>query len=278
MSKFFKPLLRFLDCRKLRFSSSWDTLRIRLSIMCRENSMVRRHPMPGRCSLPPLLSGLLAALWLTGCSNQPTQTTSGTTPVEAYTQLGMAYLEHDNLPRAQGALNRALAEAPDSAEALQALAMVYQRQEENTLAEEHFQRALATEPGHTRARNNYAAFLYDQGRLGEACSQLEQAARDPLYGHRAQLFTNLGQCQRDIGDLEAAVGSLKRAQAIDSRSPRSYFTLADIEYARGNYAYAWEQLQAFIHLAGPSPASLALARDIAVARGDSEQLNDLGDR
>lgn len=239
--------------------------------------MIRRHSMPGRRSLQPLLTGLLAALWLTGCSSQPAQTASGTTPAEAYTQLGVAYLEHGNLPRAQSALSRALAAAPDNAEALQALAMVYQGQEESGLADDYFQRALTAEPGHTRARNNYAAFLYDQGRLSEACSQLEQAARDPQYDNRAQLFTNLGQCQRDIGDLEAAVGSLERAQAIDSRSPRSYFALADIEYARGNYARAWEQLQAFIRLAGPSPAGLALARDIAAARGDTEQLNALSD-
>ena len=245
--------------------------------------MIRRYAQPGCRSLRPLLIGLFGAAWLTGCSSQPAQPDSGTSPADAYTQLGMAYLERDNLPRAQGALNRALAVAPNDPETLQALAMVYQRQGEDELADEHFQRALSADAGYTRARNNYAAFLYDQGRLREACTQLEQATQDTQYDNRAQLFANLGQCQREIGNLGAAVTNLERAQAIDSRSPRSYFTLAEIEYARGNHARAWEQLQSFMRLAGTTPASLELARDIADARGDienrrffTEQLNALG--
>ena len=245
--------------------------------------MTRRHALPGSRSLRPLLIGLLGAAWLTGCSSQAVQPQGGTNPAEAYTQLGMAYLERDNLPRAQGALNRALEVAPNDAETLQALAMVYQRQGESQLADEHFQRALSADAGFTRARNNYAAFLYDQGRLREACAELEQATQDTQYDNRAQLFANLGQCQRGMGDLGAAVTSLERAQAIDSRSARSYFTLAEIKYAQGNHAQAWEQLQSFMRLAGPTPASLELARDIADARGDlenrrffTEQLNALG--
>ncbi|MBD3896621.1 type IV pilus biogenesis/stability protein PilW [Halomonas sp. ML-15] len=245
--------------------------------------MIRRHATPGRCSIRPLLIGLIGAAWLAGCSSQAVQTESGTNPAEAYTQLGMAYLERDNLPRAQGALNRALEAAPNDAETLQALAMVYQRQGESELADEHFQRALSANAGFTRARNNYAAFLYDQGRLTEACTQLEQATQDTQYDNRAQLFANLGQCQREMGNLGAAVTSLERAQAIDSRNPRSYFTLAEIEYAQGNHSQAWEQLQSFMRLAGSTPDSLELARDIADARGDTEnrrffteQLNALG--
>ncbi|SDM30924.1 type IV pilus assembly protein PilF [Franzmannia pantelleriensis] len=245
--------------------------------------MTRRHALPGSRSLRPMLIGLFGAVWLAGCSSQAVQPESGTNPSEAYTQLGMAYLERDNLPRAQRALNRALEVAPNDAETLQALAMVYQRQGEHELADEHFLRALSSNAGFTRARNNYAAFLYDRGRLRDACSQLEQATQDTQYDNRAQLFANLGQCQREMGDLDAAVTSLERAQAIDMRSPRSYFTLAEIEYAQGNHSRAWEQLQSFMRLAGTTPASLELARDIADARGDienrrffTEQLNALG--
>lgn len=60
--------------------------------------------------------------------------------------------------------DRALEIAPDNAEALQAIALVYQRQGESDLADQHFQRAIDTAPDFTRARNNYAAFLYQEGR------------------------------------------------------------------------------------------------------------------
>ncbi|QJQ94484.1 MULTISPECIES: type IV pilus biogenesis/stability protein PilW [unclassified Halomonas] len=230
--------------------------------------MIRLHPLLERWTSRPFLAAVLSAAWLSGCAGQGPQTQSGANPADAYTQLGVAYLERDNLPRARGALNRALEIAPDDAETLQAMAMVHQRQGEQRLADDYFRRALESNPDSTRARNNYAAYLYEHGRLAEACSQLELATRDTQYDNRAQLFANLGQCQRDMGDTSAARASLERAQAIDARSPRSYFTLAQLEYSQGNYLRAWEQLQVFKRLAGTTTESQSLAEQIATARGE----------
>lgn len=230
--------------------------------------MTRCPRSPG-LTQAPAVAVLLGALWLAGCATQAGPFNGGEeSPGDAYTQLGIAYLERGNLQRAMSSLDRALQLAPDDAEALQAMAMVYQRQGESELADETFRRALDADAGFTRARNNYAAFLYDRGRIREACDQLEQATRDTQYANRAQLFANLGQCQRELGDLDAARASLTRAQAIDPRSARSYFTLAELEHAQGNHARARNQLEVFMRLAGTSPAALLLARDIARAEGD----------
>ncbi|NWN83520.1 MAG: type IV pilus biogenesis/stability protein PilW [Halomonas sp.] len=231
--------------------------------------MTRRLCLPGSVSLP--LAALLGGLWLTGCATQSQGIAGGdneTSPTDAYTQLGVAYLERDNLRRAMGALDRALEISPDDPEALQAMAMVYQRQGEASLADETFRRALKKDSDFTRARNNYAAFLYARGHVGEACAQLERASTDTQYLNRAQLFTNLGQCRRELGELQEARQSLRRAQAIDPRAPRSYFTLADLEYAENNLTQARTQIEAFMRLAGPRPEALRLAGDIARAQGD----------
>nr|WP_298250018.1 type IV pilus biogenesis/stability protein PilW [uncultured Halomonas sp.] len=231
--------------------------------------MTRRLCLPGRVSLP--LVALLGGLWLTGCATQTQGIAGGgndASPTAAYTRLGVAYLERNNLPRAMGALDRALEISPDDPEALQAMAMVYQRQGEASLADETFRRALTADTDFTRARNNYAAFLYARGRVGEACAQLERASADTQYPHRARLFANLGQCHRELGELQEARRSLRRAQAIDPRAPRSYFTLADLEYAENNLAQARTQIEAFMRLAGPRPEALRLASDIARAQGD----------
>jgi type IV pilus assembly protein PilF len=175
----------------------------------------------------PAATMLLGTLWLSGCATQANLSgDNGNEAAEAYTRLGTAYLERDNLQRAMNALDRALEIAPDDAEALQAMAMVHQRQGEAELADETFRRAVEADPALTRARNNYAAFLYDRGRLDEACEQLEQASRDTQYDNRAQLFTNLGQCRLEMGDVDAARDSLTRAQAIAPRRSRSYLLLA----------------------------------------------------
>lgn len=232
--------------------------------------MLSRPCLPG-LKQAPAIALLMASLWLAGCASQASlDERNEASPAEAYTRLGVAYLERNNLQRAMTALDRALEADPDDAEALQAMAMVYQRQGEDRLAERTFQRALDADASFTRARNNYAAFLYDRGRIREACQQLERASQDTQYPRRAQLFANLGQCQRELGDLDAARASLERAQAIDPREPRSYLMLAQLEHAQGNHASAREQLQTYMRLAGPNAEALRLAGEIARAQGDGE--------
>ena len=217
----------------------------------------------------PAATVLLGALWLAGCATQTNLPgSSDSDAAEAYTRLGVAYLERDNLPRAMNALDRALEIDPTDAEALQAMAMVHQRQGESRLADETFRRAIDNAPAFTRARNNYAAFLYDRGRLREACEQLEEASRDTQYDNRAQLFANLGQCRLEMGDIDAARESLSRAQAMAPRRPRSYLLLAELEYAQGNLGRAEQQIETYMRLAGPQAEALRLARDIARDRGD----------
>ncbi|MGR2739399.1 type IV pilus biogenesis/stability protein PilW [Billgrantia sp. Q4P2] len=224
--------------------------------------MTRSPYLPSRRL--PLVAMVIVSLWLVGCASQAEQQADAD-PTEALTELGMAYLERGNLPRAMAALNRALERAPDDPEALQAMAIVYQRQGERQQADEMFQRAIAAAPGNSRARNNYAVFLYEHGQVRRACEQLEAASRDTRYANRAQLFANLGQCQWDIGEIDKARHSLERSRSLDPRNPRTYFTLAELELEQGNPDRARQQLEIFVGLAGMTPDAQALAQQIAGA-------------
>nr|WP_298377631.1 type IV pilus biogenesis/stability protein PilW [uncultured Halomonas sp.] len=232
-------------------------------------SLFRYLPMLGRpCAV------LFALIWLSGCAVETgpglnNAATDAKQALELNTTMAVEYMEQGNLPRAQAKLDRALEIDSDSPRALQVQAMLYQRQGESAMADRFFRRALAIEPGFTQGRNNYAAFLYSQGRIEESCSQLERASQDIKYTNRAQLLTNLGLCQWELGDATASRTSLTRAQAVDPRSARSYLVLARIDHAQGNDQRAWEQLQSFIRLAGTTPESLKLAQQLAIARGDS---------
>lgn len=230
-------------------------------------------------------TALLSLLWLSGCAVSMQPDTNGSANREQAAEynaaLGIAYLEQGNLLRAQTKLDKALEMVSNQPKALQAQALLYQRQGKADLANDFFTRALKSDPDFTRARNNYAAFLYAQGQVGDACKQLQRATQDSQYPHLAQLYTNLGRCQQELGDLEDARQNLLRAQAIDSRHARSYLALAEINYTQGETDRAWEQLQSFIRLAGSTSASLHLASRIASAHGDdaaaafySRQLED----
>ncbi|WP_163558264.1 type IV pilus biogenesis/stability protein PilW [Halomonas sp. NO4] len=226
--------------------------------------MTRRPSPPPRRQTLHLAALLVGSLWLGGCAGLDERSAGGDAEAaEAYTRLGVAYLERNNLPRAMSALDRALEHAPSSPEALQAMAVVYQRQGEAELAEEAFQRALNADPDLTRARNNYAAFLYGQGRTAEACEQLERAVQDSQYARRAQLFANLGRCHREQGDVRAARANFERAQSLDPRYAESYLRLAELELAQGNPVQAQRQLERYVQLVGETAEARALARDIA---------------
>lgn len=230
---------------------------------------------PNRPLRAPMLTVIVSSLWLAGCASL-SDTSSENQPeaVNAYTQLGVAYLERENLTRALSALDHALEINPEHPEALQALALVYQQQGEAALADKHFQKALDAAPNFTQARNNYAAFLYQQADYSRACEQLEKASGDAQYARRAQLFTNLGQCYTALGDTQRARESFERAQQIDPRHARSYFLLAELAFSQGNISQAWPPLQTFMQLAAPNREALELAIDIANARGEFDKVAD----
>ena len=228
------------------------------------------HSHPGA-----LTTMLLMMLWLSGCASY-NGLTSQEQPdaADAYTQLGVAYLERSNLPRALNALTRALDISPDHAEAQQALALVYQQQGETALANEYFQKALQEAPGFTQARNNYAAFLYAQDDYRRACHQLDIASEDAQYPRRSQLFSNLGQCYIAQNNIDQARVSLQRAQQIDPRYARSYYLLAKLEFSQGNLSQAWQPLQTYLQLATPNQEALEMAIDIANRRGEEAMAAD----
>ncbi|WP_299261129.1 type IV pilus biogenesis/stability protein PilW [uncultured Kushneria sp.] len=208
---------------------------------------------------------LLVVTTLTGCASHGSsaQGPSEESPTTAYTQLGMAYLQRDDLERAQQAFGRAIDLSANDPDALQGLALIYQRQGETDSADQYFQRALNARPSFTQARNNYAAFLFNQNRIPQACEQLEQATSDLRYERRAQLFTNLGQCRQRQGDSTAALESYQRAVQLDERLPRAWLGLAEVQYQQQRFDAARASLEHHVRLAGKSNESLQLAQKLA---------------
>ncbi|WP_275285984.1 type IV pilus biogenesis/stability protein PilW [Halomonas elongata] len=214
---------------------------------------------------------LIGALWLSGCAMRADQPPRDADPAGAYTRLGEAYLARGDLPRASEALGRALELAPGDAEARQAMAIVHQRRGDDALADESFRAALRDAPDLARARNNYAAFLYDQGRIREACHQLQRASEDNHYANRAQLLVNLGRCQHAAGDEAAARASFEHALRLDPGRPDGHLRLAELDVAQGRFASAERHLERYRRQAGSDAASARLADDIARAHGEHDR-------
>ncbi len=163
--------------------------------------------------------------------------------LKARVELARSYIGDGNWDDAKRNLKLAQEIDPKSPEVAEAFALVYQSTGEYELAEESFKRALSLKRDFSRARNNYAAFLYDQGRMQEAESQLEIVIRDTLYESRPRAFINLGLVRVQLDKDDEAREAFTRALAMDRGNSLALLELAHIEYRAENYPLADRYLE-----------------------------------
>ncbi|WP_024952381.1 MULTISPECIES: type IV pilus biogenesis/stability protein PilW [Cobetia] len=221
----------------------------------------------------------IASLSLSGCAtrvetNDPYAAPDSGRASAAYVELGEAYLGRNQLQRADNAFQKALKLEKTNAQAKAGLAMIYQQQGENALADDYFKQAIDSDPSFTRARNNYAAFLYARGEYIEACQQLQTATQDLTYDNRGQLYTNLGRCQLQLGKMDEARSSFDRAVRINPRESEAWLAQARMAHEENDNETAQKGLSRYFRLSGTDRESLELAVEVAEARGDS-RLADL---
>ena len=189
-----------------------------------------------------LLLVVLVFLALPACV---TTTSGGFTPeasdedaLDDYIQLAVAYYEANDMAGARRHINKALAIHNRSFEVYNILALVHQREGDLDLADEVFQRAVRLDGSNSRARNNYAAFLFAQQRYEDAYEQLAIVAGDTTYEGRAIAFENLGRSALRMGNIEAAANAFQRALQLNGNLYVSTLELAQIRFDQGDYAGA----------------------------------------
>jgi type IV pilus assembly protein PilF len=185
-----------------------------------------------------MLTGFLT-LSLGGCI---TTTTGGFTEkaspeaaLERRVELARNYIGEGNWKDAKRNLTLAANIDPDNAEVLEAFALVYQSTGEFELAEENFEKAIAAQKDFSRARNNYAAFLYAQSRYEEAEVQLEYVVQDTLYEARPQAYVNLGLCRLQLFDSPGAERAFVRSLSMDRSNRIALLETALLRFEAADY-------------------------------------------
>lgn len=182
---------------------------------------------------------LTLLLALSACVTTETKVfTADTSPeraVEARVNLAMKYYQQGDMESARRNLDAALKINSKAPSIHNALALVFSREGDVKLAEKHFKKAIGFDSNYSTARNNYAAFLYNQARYKEAMRQLEIVADDELYKERLLALGNLGKTAQKLGDLNKAEATFKRMLNIDSRNLLALLELAHIAYDEKNY-------------------------------------------
>lgn len=176
---------------------------------------------------------LFWALLASACSSTTyyadgSQAPSSQKEVATYTELGVEYLRAGDTAAAKVPLQHALKIDPGYAPAYNILALVFQRENENELARQYFQKAISADSDSAMIHNNFGTFLFAQKEYEQACRELERATEDPFYQLRAQAFENLGRCYRKLGHKEAAVHAYERALHLSTQYPAAMVELADL--------------------------------------------------
>jgi type IV pilus assembly protein PilF len=215
----------------------------------------------------------ITVLLLTACASTPEtkgEQNSAAVAATANTQLGVEYLRKGNYEQSRVKLEKALELDPNYAPAHDAIAVLYEKVGESTLAEKHYKKSLRLKPDSARSHNNYGQFLCFQGRYKEATAEFMKAADNPFYATAEVPLANAGMCAARIPDLEAASEYYRLALDKNQNFAPALLQMAIIRFEQGNYLGARGYLQRLQQVADHTPQSLWLAVRTEYALNDNQ--------
>ena len=219
------------------------------------------------------LCSLVITAFLAGCVVETSGPESAPVdPAQALEQrvsLARQYIGAGDWENAKRNLELAAAIDADNADVLEAFALVYQSTGEFELAESNFQEALDVGAG-SRARNNYAAFLYAQGRYLEAAAAFREVTTDTLYSGRPRAFVNLGLALLQTQETPEAKSAFSRALLMEPRNSTALLELTQIELTEGDVAAASGYYERYrVGTRRQTARALILGVEIARLNGDA---------
>jgi len=194
--------------------------------------------------LPVLLAGLSACVTTTtgGFNVEP----SDEQAVEDYVKLATGYYDAGDMRGARRHINNALELDDRISSIYNILALVFQSEGDIDLAEENFLRAINLDRDNSRARNNYAALLFESNRYREAYDQLQRVTDDVNYTNRGIAFENLGRAALRIDRSTDARVAFRRALQLNSNLYVSALELAILEADVENWQSARRFFQQYM--------------------------------
>lgn len=224
------------------------------------------------------LCGALAAAGAWSADPVPTGPTDGNAAAAANLQLGISYMQQGNLALAREKIEKALRQAPKSADVHTAAAMLEERLGDRRKAEEHHRNAVRLGPNRPELTNNYAVFLCRNGKAKEGIKKFQEVAANRLYSTPQAAYTNAGVCARGDKQLDAAAGFFQRALKLRPNHAEAVVQLADLEVSRGRLAEARAEVDKYMAAFTANPDVLLSCVQVARAQSDRLQEEKCGRR
>lgn len=217
---------------------------------------------------PARFGAIILPVLLAACGTMPHAQSANEEAAGYNVQLGLGYLQENNLQLAKEKLERAEGEAPHDFKVHSAEGLLYERLGDPKRADEEFRTALRYAPKDPDVANNYAVFLCRQNRSQEGVKYFMQAAQNPFYRTPEAAYTNAGVCLRAAHRDDEAKQSFERALTIKPNFAEAAYQLSDLEFERGHLVEARAALTHYTDTYEPTADLLLLGVRIARAQGD----------
>ena len=135
--------------------------------------------------------------------------------------MGLFYLNNNNLEEAVKYLNKTISLDPRNFLAMNALGLISAMKGDFPQAVTYYQKCLQLEPSFSEARNNLGTAFQELGDLEKARQEFQKAVDDPAYNTKELPFYNLARLAFTQGDTEKA---LERVQTALKFNPRLAMT------------------------------------------------------
>jgi type IV pilus assembly protein PilF len=179
------------------------------------------------------------------------------------TQLGLAYLNQGNMPRAKRKLLQALALNKTSPDVNAALAYYYEKTKEVNEATAYYKKALDYSHHDGAQLNNYGAFLCRQGQYDKAEQYFLDAVKDMRYLHTAGAFENAGLCALENKQEDKAKVYFTKALSQDRTRVQSLYELVTLALNQQQFLEARKYLETYPMLVSENKSLQALSNKVA---------------
>jgi len=157
----------------------------------------------------------------------------------AHYQLGVSYLNDNNIEPAFVEFQKALELNPKDKDSLNALGVIHLQKLENyPKAIEYFKAALKVDKSFSEAANNLGNAYAKMGKYDDAITTYKSALENPLYKNASLALYNLGMVYYRVAQYDKAINSFKDALKRFSNFSLPYYGLALCYNAQGQYGDA----------------------------------------
>jgi type IV pilus assembly protein PilF len=181
------------------------------------------------------------------CATAPTRT--DIQRATAHYQLGMSYLNDNNIQPAYVEFQKALELNPDDKDTHNAIGVIYlSKLEDYPKAIKHFQEALRLDKNLSEAANNLGNAYANIGKYHEAIEAYKLALANQQYRNVSMAMNNIGMVYYRLSKYDDAIDAFKDAIRRNSDSHMPYYGLALCYNAKAQYGDAASAMARAIEL------------------------------